>query len=99
MTDLLDLPPDAARIQLGEWLAARGLPAYRVRQILPRLWQRPVASWEAATDFPVALRHALAQDFPLTRLSLVTHQVSRDGTEKFLWKLPDAEAIESVLIP
>jgi 23S rRNA (adenine2503-C2)-methyltransferase len=27
------------------------------------------------------------------------HQVSRDGTEKFLWSLADGEAIESVLIP
>lgn len=29
----------------------------------------------------------------------MTRQVSRDGTEKFLWRLSDGEAIESVLIP
>ena len=32
-------------------------------------------------------------------MSLKTHQVSGDGTEKFLWALEDGEAIESVLIP
>jgi len=32
-------------------------------------------------------------------LTLKTHQVSRDGTQKFLWALDDGEAIESVLIP
>ena len=99
MTDVLSLTPTAAVAVLAEWLAARGEPSYRVRQILPRLWQRPVASWEQATDLPAPLRLALAEAFPLLRLSLVTRQVSRDGTEKFLWGLPDGEAIESVLIP
>ena len=99
MTDLLSLAPDAARAALGEWLPARTLPTYRVKQILPRLWQRPIGSWREATDLPAELRSALEQEFPLTRLALAAHQVSRDGTEKFLWKLHDSEAIESVLIP
>src|SRR2546428_3030929 len=32
-------------------------------------------------------------------MSMKAHQVSGDGTEKFLWALEDGEAIESVLIP
>ena len=99
MTELLGLTPDAARTTLGEWLAARGEPAYRLRQVLPRLWQRPVATWADATELPAALRAALADAFPLFRLNLGTRQVSSDGTEKFLWILADGEAIESVLIP
>jgi 23S rRNA (adenine2503-C2)-methyltransferase len=99
MTDLLSLTPDAARAAVGAWLAARGEPAYRVTQIVPRLWQRPVGTWDEATDLPAPLRRALADAFPLRRLALVARQVSRDGTEKFLWKLEDGEAIESVLIP
>jgi 23S rRNA (adenine2503-C2)-methyltransferase len=99
VTDLLSLAPDAARAALAEWLAARGEPAYRVKQLVARLWGRPIGSWEEATDLPTPLRRALADAFPLLRLALDAHQVSRDGTEKYLWKLGDGEAIESVLIP
>jgi len=99
MIDLLSLTPDAAHEALEQWLAERGEPAYRVRQIVPRLWQRPVASWADASDLPAPLRAALDEAFPLRRLPLQTHQVSNDGTQKFLWDLGDGEAIESVLIP
>ncbi|MGH7539031.1 MAG: 23S rRNA (adenine(2503)-C(2))-methyltransferase RlmN [Gemmatimonadales bacterium] len=99
MTELLSLAPDVATTALLEWLTERGEPPYRARQVQPRLWQRPVAGWQEATDLPAALRMALDEAFPLGRLALVTHQVSADGTEKFLWRLRDGEAIESVLIP
>ncbi|HEX9610906.1 MAG TPA: radical SAM protein, partial [Gemmatimonadales bacterium] len=97
--DLLGLTPDASRAALGEWLAARGEPTYRLRQVLPRLWRRPVARWADATELPAPLRAALDAAFPLPRLTLGARQVSSDGTEKFLWTLADGEAIESVLIP
>lgn len=99
MTDLLALTPAAARVALQAWLAARGEAPYRGRQILPRLWQRPVRAWAEASDLPVSLREALALHMPVSRLGLGAHQLSRDGTEKFLWTLADGEAIESVLIP
>ncbi len=40
-----------------------------------------------------------ADAFPLRRLRLATRQVSRDGTEKYLWDLGDVAAVEAVLIP
>src|SRR5204862_274535 len=97
--DLLSLPPDAARQRVAEWVAQRGEPAYRSTQIVPRLWQRPVGTWDQATDLPAPLGGALAAAFPLRRLALGTRQLSSDGTEKYLWDLGDGEAIESVLIP
>ena len=97
--DLLSLTPDAARAALEQWLTQRGEPAYRIRQVLARLWQRPVARWGDASELPAPLRAALDEGFPLRQLTLRTHQVSTDGTEKFLWALDDGEAIESVLIP
>ncbi|HEX4574895.1 MAG TPA: 23S rRNA (adenine(2503)-C(2))-methyltransferase RlmN [Gemmatimonadales bacterium] len=99
MSDLLSLTPDAARVALAAWLADRAEPPYRLQQILPRLWQRPVATWEEARELPATLRRALAEAYPLGRLELAAHQVSADGTEKFLWNLDAGEAIESVLIP
>src|SRR5882762_11579257 len=99
MADLLSLVPTAAGAALAQWLAQRAEPAYRTRQILPRLWERPVASWDDATELPAALRRDLAVAFPLHRLGLSARQVSQDGTEKYLWDLGDGEAVESVLIP
>jgi 23S rRNA (adenine2503-C2)-methyltransferase len=97
--DILALPPAVAAERIGQWLAARGEPAYRSRQIVPRLWRRPIATWEDATDLPASLRRELGAAFPLARFVLSAHQVSQDGTEKFLWTLGDGEAIEAVLIP
>jgi len=99
LPDLLSLPPEAARQRVAEWVAQRGEPAYRSTQIVPRLWQRPVGTWDQASDLPAALRAALAAAFPLRRLALGARQLSSDGTEKYLWDLGDGEAIESVLIP
>jgi 23S rRNA (adenine2503-C2)-methyltransferase len=96
---ILDLTPEVAATLLAEWTTARKLPAYRARQLLPRLWQRPVASWAEATELPAELRAELDRDFPLARLELATSQHSTDGTRKYLWKLADGEAVESVLIP
>ncbi|MBI1722504.1 MAG: hypothetical protein HYR48_01185, partial [Gemmatimonadetes bacterium] len=68
MSDLLDLPPREAATALGQWLVARGEPAYRLNQVLPRLWQRPVASWADALELPAPLRRALEVEWPFGRL-------------------------------
>lgn len=98
-TTLLDLTPSDAHTRVSEWVEDRGLPRYRTDQIVARLWQRPVASWADATDLPKDLRDALDTAFPLPRLALDIEQTSADGTRKYLWRLEDGEAIESVMIP
>lgn len=96
---LLDLPPADARARLAAWVAARGLPAYRAGQLLRRLWVDPVESWADATELPKGMRVELEAELPLDRLTLDVSQQSSDGTRKYLWRLADGEAIESVLIP
>src|SRR5436305_14813619 len=86
VTDLLSLTPDAARAALAQWLATRAEPAYRLTQILPRLWQRPVGSWADATDLPAALRAQLADAFPLAQPTCASAQQSSARTKKFLWQ-------------
>ena len=98
-TTFLDMSPVEAQRKLAVWSESRLLPAYRVKQILPRAWARPVAAWKDATELPGTLREQLEADFPLARLELETEQLSSDGTRKYLWRLADGEAIESVLIP
>jgi 23S rRNA (adenine2503-C2)-methyltransferase len=96
---ILDHTPAAARLLLDAWVSARGLPSYRSGQIARRLWVVPVGSWDDATELPATLRAALQAELPLPRLQSDVEQLSADGTRKFLWRLSDGEAIESVLIP
>jgi 23S rRNA (adenine2503-C2)-methyltransferase len=98
-TGLLDLTPAAARESLAAWARSQNLEAYRVGQIHRRLWMAPVRTWEDATELPRALRAALSEAFPMARLREDIVQASADGTRKYLWRLADGEAIESVLIP
>ena len=96
---ILGVVPYQAKQLLGEWLKEKGQPSYRLNQIVPRLWQRPVRAWADATELPADLRKALQADWPLDHLALGIRQDSQDGTQKFLWRLADGEAIESVMIP
>ncbi len=82
-----------------EWVGGRQLPGYRVAQIERRLWQSPVGRWAEATELPLALRADLDESLPLPRLEAEVVQQSVDGTRKYLWRLADGDAIESVLIP
>ncbi len=88
-----------ARASLEAWVAGRGLPRYRAEQLLRRLWVSPVGSWAEATDLPASLRTELDSTQSLPRLHADVVQQSADGTRKYLWRLADGEAIESVLIP
>jgi 23S rRNA (adenine2503-C2)-methyltransferase len=96
---ILDLTPEAAHERIRAWISARGLPPYRVGQVHRKLWVAPVGAWSEATDLPEAVRRELEAELPLPRLPVDTIQVSSDGTRKYLWRLTDGEAVESVLIP
>jgi 23S rRNA (adenine2503-C2)-methyltransferase len=97
--NLLNLVPSDAAAALSGFLAERGEPSYRIGQILPRLWAQPVADFGEITTLPVSLRAALDESFDLPRLALAARQTSSDGTEKFLFRLHDGQAIETVAIP
>jgi len=97
--NLLNLTPADALARLSTFFASEGEPAYRAKQMLAHLWQKPVAGFEAVTTLPKSLRERLAAAFVLPRMSIVARQKSSDGTEKFLFRLPDGEAIEAVAIP
>ena len=99
MLNLLDLAPDDAEKVLREFAVAHGQAAYRGAQVVPHLWTKPVGSFAEMTDLPVAFRELLAEHFTLPRLPLETEQRSTDGTRKFLFRMRDGQAIETVAIP
>ena len=99
MLNLLDLPPEEAEHLLREFAVSHGEQAYRGSQVVPHLWQKPVATFAEMTDLSIAFRELLAAHFSLPRLALDSHQQSADGTRKFLFRLADGQAIETVAIP
>lgn len=98
-TNLLDHSPADALSALAAFVAERGEPAYRARQVLRRLWHTPAASFADITELNAAMRDALGERFAMPRLALMARQRSSDGTQKFLFGLPDGQAIETVAIP
>jgi 23S rRNA (adenine2503-C2)-methyltransferase len=99
MLNLLDLAPADAEQALREFAVSHGEAAYRGSQVVSHLWTKPVATFEEMSDLPLAFRRLLAANFELPRLKLETEQVSTDGTRKFLFRLHDGQAIETVSIP
>jgi 23S rRNA (adenine2503-C2)-methyltransferase len=99
VTNLLNLTPADALTELTAFMNDVGQPAYRARQILRHLWVNPAASFENMSDVPRALRDELAARFTIPRLAIDTDQQSSDGTRKFLFRLADGQAIETVAIP
>lgn len=74
-------------------------PTYRVRQVWEWLYLHKVTSFDAMQNLPKTLRSQLSDAFQLGTLQPVTELRSRDGqTVKRLWRLPDGQTIESVLM-
>jgi 23S rRNA (adenine2503-C2)-methyltransferase len=92
---LLDRSEDALR----SWLADRGQPAMRARQIRRWVLQGRAESFDAMSDLPKALRRELAEAFDLFGSRVERHLESADGTHKLLLRTHDGHFIECVLIP
>ncbi len=83
---------------IGE-LKTWGYKPYRARQVLEWVHQKRVKDFSAMTNLPAELREQLAKQFPVEALEQVQMGGSHDTTRKFLFRLPDGQLIESVLIP
>ncbi len=74
-------------------------PSYRAGQITDWLYKKRVDSIGKMTDLPQSLRERFAEKFSFSKIDVVRVLGSRDTTRKFLFRLSDANLIESVLIP
>ncbi|MDH5776505.1 MAG: 23S rRNA (adenine(2503)-C(2))-methyltransferase RlmN [Nitrospirota bacterium] len=85
--------------ELGQLVQDLGWPRYRTHQILQWLYQHRVFDIDAMTNLSKIDRGRLHQVATVYRDEVLSRQMAQDGTEKFLWRLVDDLAVETVLIP
>lgn len=88
-----------SKLELESFIKKAGLPAFRAKQLLHWIYERYACSLQEITELSKDLRETLSEKSYVSNLELLNRQISRDGTEKFLFGLEDGESIESVLIP
>ena len=74
-------------------------PVYRASQILRWLYQSRVTEIDQMTDLSIADRCQLKSMATILRSSQAACIPARDGTQKYVFALPDGLQVESVLIP
>ncbi|MBI5668948.1 MAG: 23S rRNA (adenine(2503)-C(2))-methyltransferase RlmN [Chloroflexi bacterium] len=85
--------------QLDDLFASWDEPRFRARQVWEWLYDKRAASFDEMTNLPRELRQRLKAETTLGSLEIAAEQSSTDGTVKRLYRLPDGQMIESVLMP
>jgi len=77
-------------------IAELGLPKFRAKQI--HEWASKGVSISQMLNLPKAMRDQLESSFYVSQLITQAHQISKDGTEKFLFAFEDGQTAECVLM-
>jgi 23S rRNA (adenine2503-C2)-methyltransferase len=94
--NLLGLP----RAQLEAFVATRlGAKPFRARQLMKWIYRRGAADFSAMTDLAQEFRAQLADVAEITVPQIVTEQISKDGTRKWMLRMDQVQGIETVYIP
>ena len=97
--DLVGLSREAIRVAL----ATAGLDArqakLRAKQIWHQIYNRGATSFDTMSDIAKPQRAWFTERFRIARPDVVVHQVSNDGTRKWLLKTDDGHDYEMVFIP
>ena len=85
--------------EVKELVLEKGLPAFRAKQLYEWIHTRQAAGYEEMTNLPAKLRADLAEEYPLVTAKTVDRQISAiDGTQKYLFEMPDGCLVESVFM-
>ena len=93
-TDILLLNFD----ELLEAVSEIGEKKFRATQIFEWLHIKKVTDFSQMTNLSAALREKLEEKFYITNVDVIRKLVSKDGTVKYLFGLPDGTAVESVVM-
>ena len=90
---------DLDRAQLTDFVVGLGEPKFRAAQLWDWIYKRYAGDFDAMHNLPKSLRTKLAAHAVLDPLTPVTEVVSQDrDTLKTLFRLPDGQTIETVLM-
>ncbi len=85
--------------EIERLIISKGEKRFRASQFFKWLHYKGALSYDEMTDIPRALRNAIAEYSPITRLEIDKKLVSKDGTIKYRLKTHTGHFIESVYIP
>jgi 23S rRNA (adenine2503-C2)-methyltransferase len=85
--------------ELESFIAGCGKERYRARQIFKWLYQKDATTFGEMSNLSKEFRSELERTAHLSSLVPEVVEVSMDGSRKYLFRLADGNAIESVLIP
>lgn len=85
--------------ELAQTLSDLGEKPFRAKQIWQWLYFRGARSFDEMTNLSKDLRLKLSQNFILARPKIITEQISKDKTHKWLLEFTDGERVEAVYIP
>ena len=72
------------------------MPRFRAMQIYD--WLTSYANYSEMTNIPADLRERLAKDYICQPVKIESELISKDGTRKYLFSLPDGNIVEGVLM-
>jgi 23S rRNA (adenine2503-C2)-methyltransferase len=83
---------------LSEYFVSHNQKPFRAKQIFSWLYQKQVSSFDEMSDISKEVRASLKENFTMDCLTTQEKQVSKDGTVKYLFALPEGPLIETVLM-
>lgn len=92
---------DILSLSLGELtkeIENLGEQKFRAKQIYNWLHVKKVCDFKDMTNLSDTLRAKLDEVFSITKIEVIKKLVSKDGTVKYLFALPDGTAVESVVM-
>jgi len=93
--NLLDFDQDGLTV----FCASLGEKRFRATQLFRWIHQKGAADFAAMTDLAKSLRDKLAGVAEIRKLTVLSEQVSQDGTVKWLFDVGAGNAVETVFIP
>lgn len=85
--------------QLQEEMKRLTQPKFRAKQVFDWIHKKRANQFSDMSNLPESLRNKLEEDFTIVQLEVENKLVSaQDGTVKYLYRLPDGEHVETVLM-
>ncbi len=87
------------RSELEQFFVAAGEKPFRATQMLKWIHQQGVTRFEEMTNLSKPLRQRLEGLAMVTLPEVIADRISSDGTRKWLFRMEDGNAVETVFIP